>query len=433
MASVQYPQRDPAGAPDARDPAGGRTGRTALAVLLGPVSPRTWWNVIGLVVSLLLAAMAFTAVTVALLAAATVSWVVGLGTLTMAWALRLAGWLAALDQRRLRQFTGTALELPPAPDLPPGVAGRHRRRALVQWPAARRPLWYELAHLPATAVAAFLAAIWLTNSIEFTGLLVGGGLGPVGRVFVVLLGVAGLLVWPLVVRLAVAADLFVARSLFGPGQKDQLSSEVRRLAETRALAVQSAEGERRRIERDLHDGFQPKLVSLALELGLAKAHFDSDPASARSLLDQAHQEAKTAVEDLRNLVRGIHPSVLDERGLDAALSGLVANCAVPVQVDLHLDHRPDRVPETVAYFVVAEAVTNVTKHAAATRAWVDISWAGDDLRVVVRDDGRGGATAAPGGGLTGLAARVAAVDGHFSVLSPPGGPTTIEAVIPCGR
>jgi len=403
------------------------------AVIVGPMSPRSWWEAVGLVVSLLTGTLAFTVLVPVLLVTAVVSWIVGLGTLMMAWTLRLARWLAGVDQWRLRVFNGVSLPLPPEPELASDLAGRHRRRALVQWPSARRPLWYGVVHLPVTGLAACVAGTWLAFSIEFTGLFIGGGLGPVGQVLVVLLGVAGLLAWPLVIRLAVAADVALAQSLFGASRRDQLSSEVRRLSETRALAVQSAEAERRRIERDLHDGFQPKLVSLALELGLAKAHFDSDPASARSLLDQAHREAKTAVEDLRSLVRGIHPSVLDERGLDAALSALVASCAVPVEVQLRLDRRPDRVSEAAAYFVVAEAITNVTKHAGASRAWVEAGWSGDDLRVIVRDDGHGGATPVPGGGLDGLAARVAAVDGTFSVFSPPGGPTTIEAVIPCGR
>lgn len=137
--------------------------------------------------------------------------------------------------------------------------------------------------------------------------------------------------------------------------------------------------------------------------------------------------------DLRSLVRGIHPSVLDERGLDAALSALVASCAVPVRVDVSLTRRPDRPHEAVAYFVVAEAITNVTKHSSASRASVTIADDGTLLRVLVEDDGKGGAAIEPGGGLAGLAARVAAVDGTLMVSSPDGGPTRVAAVLPCGR
>jgi len=248
----------------------------------------------------------------------------------------------------------------------------------------------------------------------------------------VLTGIGCCFGWPLVARLGSALDVTLARTLLGPSRSGQLSAEVQRLGEARTLAVESAESERRRIERDLHDGLQPKLVSLALELGLARTRFERDPGSAKALIDQAHQEAKTAIEDLRSLVRGIHPSVLDERGLDAALSALIANCPVPVHVEVTLSRRPDQTQEAVAYFVVAESITNVTKHSGATRASVIINEAAGLLRILVEDDGHGGARADPGGGLAGLAARVAAIDGTFAVRSPPGGPTYVEAVIPCG-
>ncbi len=225
----------------------------------------------------------------------------------------------------------------------------------------------------------------------------------------------------------------LARALLGPSRTGQLSAEVEHLGAARAHAVESADSERRKIERDLHDGLQPRLVSLALELGIARARFERDPDYARSLLEQAHEEAKIAIQDLRSLVRGIHPSVLDERGLDAALSALVASCAVPVEVDVSLSGRPDRPQEAVAYFVAAEAITNVTKHSSASSASVTITDDGTFLRVLVADDGKGGAAAEPGGGLAGLAARVAAIDGTFTIISPPGGPTLVEAVMPCGR
>jgi signal transduction histidine kinase len=174
-------------------------------------------------------------------------------------------------------------------------------------------------------------------------------------------------------------------------------------------------------------------VSLALELGLARSRFERDPQYARALLDKAHEEAKIAIQDLRGLVRGIHPSVLDERGLDAALSALVAGCAVPVRVDVSLITRPGRTQEAVAYFVAAEAITNVTKHSSAAAASVTITDDGTLLRVLVEDDGKGGAVIEPSGGLAGLAARVAAIDGTLTVTSPSGGPTQVAAVIPCGR
>jgi signal transduction histidine kinase len=253
----------------------------------------------------------------------------------------------------------------------------------------------------------------------------------------VVAGVAGLVAWPAALRAVPAIDASLGRWLLGPSRASQLSTEVARLSQARSLAVASAAAERRRIERDLHDGLQPQLVNLALDLGLARARLRSDPGAAQSLIDRAHEEAKRAAEDLRNLVRGIHPSVLDERGLDAALSALVAACAVPVSVNVDLPRRPAPTPEAAAYYVVAEAITNISKHAQARKAAVSIGYADGALRgalrVAVEDDGRGGACLEPGGGLEGLAARVASLDGTFELTSPQGGPTRIEAVIPCTR
>jgi signal transduction histidine kinase len=193
-----------------------------------------------------------------------------------------------------------------------------------------------------------------------------------------------------------------------------------------------AEAERRRIERDLHDGLQPRLVSLALGLGIARSRFERDPDYARSLVEQAHEDAKIAMRELRSLVRGVHPSIRDERGLEAALPALVACCAVPVRMDVRLTRRPDRTQETIVYFVVAEAITNVTKHSGAASASVTITDDGRLLRLLVEDDGRGGAAIEPGGGLAGLAARVAAGDGTLTVTSPAGGPTLVSAELPAG-
>jgi signal transduction histidine kinase len=203
-------------------------------------------------------------------------------------------------------------------------------------------------------------------------------------------------------------------------------------AETATL-VQSAEAERRRIERDLHDGLQPRLASLALGLGIARSRFERDPDYARSLVEQAHEDAKMAMRELRSLVHGVHPSIRDEHRLDAALSALLACCAVPVRIDVRLTRRSDRTQETIAYFVVAEAITNVTKHSGAASASVTITDEDTLLRVLVEDDGKGGAAIEPGGGLAGLAARVAAGGGTLTVTSPPGGPTLVSAELPTGR
>jgi signal transduction histidine kinase len=393
----------------------------AWAILTGPIAVRTWRAVANLVASLVIGAVFFAVLIFTLVISGALSWIVGLGILVRSFTLRLSARMARLDRRRIRRLAGVQIEAPPLPEGAPDLTFGQRQRAWSQSPAVRRLVAYQLVRLPVTGAS--LTATGFTCAGMITGL--SGRANP-------LIGVACLLGWPLVIRLGSALDVTLARALLGPSRSGQLSAEVERLGAARTLAVESAEAERRRIERDLHDGLQPKLVSLALELGLAKARFERDPSAARSLLDQAHEEAKTAIQDLRGLVRGIHPSVLDERGLDAALSALVASCVVPVRVEVRLSERPDQAREAVAYFVAAEAITNVTKHSGATRAAVMITQAGGLLRVLVEDDGQGGARVEPGGGLAGLAARVTAVDGTFTVTSPRGGPTYVEAVVPCG-
>ena len=210
------------------------------------------------------------------------------------------------------------------------------------------------------------------------------------------------------------AQRSLARALLSPSNSDALRAQVTQLTETRARVVDAADAERRRIERDLHDGAQQHLVALAMNLGRAKEKMDSDPEGARELVTQAHQEAKDSISALRNVVRGVHPAVLTDRGLDAALSGLASHSPVPVHLDVDVTERPSTTVEAVAYFVVSEALTNVAKHSGATRADVHVERDGDRLLVSVSDDGHGGATEHPGSGLAGLRDRVAAVDGTFA-------------------
>jgi signal transduction histidine kinase len=246
-----------------------------------------------------------------------------------------------------------------------------------------------------------------------------------------LIGVALLFVAPILTRALAVADATMARWLIGSPRQAELTARIGELETSRARVIDAAEAERMRIERDLHDGAQQRLVSLAMELGRAKVKFQSDPQAAAAIVSQAHEQAKEALAELRNLVRGVHPPVLSDRGLDAALSGLAALCPVPVSVTVSLPVRPPAAIEAIAYFVVAEALTNVAKHAKASRAAVTVGYAGSTLSLVIRDDGVGGAD--PNGqGLNGLAARVAGVDGRLIVSSPPGGPTSIEVMLPCG-
>jgi signal transduction histidine kinase len=249
-----------------------------------------------------------------------------------------------------------------------------------------------------------------------------------------LLAAAGLLLGlcaPPLVRGLAAAHVWIARGLLGPTAGAALVAKVEEATARRIVAVDVAAAERRRIERDLHDGAQQRLVALAMDLGMAREKFGRDPEQARALLDEAHEEAKRALTELRNLARGIHPAVLTDRGLDAAISALAGRSTVPVEVSVELARRPPPTVESAAYFVVAEALANVVKHAAARRAAVRIRRDDGHLVVEVRDDGIGGANLQAGSGLAGLADRVAAVDGRFTVSSPAGGPTVIRAELPC--
>ncbi|PPK93120.1 putative sensor protein [Kineococcus xinjiangensis] len=271
---------------------------------------------------------------------------------------------------------------------------------------------------------------------------------PVPVPVVVVAAVLLLLLVPLLARALVVPETAAARALLGPTRSAReavLERRVESLTVTRERAVDSVEAERRRIERDLHDGPQQRLVALAMQLGMAQRALERDPAAAQRLLDKAHGTAKEAISDMRFVARGIHPPVLTDRGLDAALSALAASSAVPVRVDVDLDPardgRPSATSEAIAYFCVSEALTNVAKHAGATRAHVEVRRDGDLLVLRVSDDGVGGAcpsevpvpAGVSGSGLRGLADRVASVDGWIHLDSPVGGPTVLTAGLPWDR
>jgi signal transduction histidine kinase len=244
-----------------------------------------------------------------------------------------------------------------------------------------------------------------------------------------LVGAALCVVAAWAVKAMATAHGALALALLGPSDS-QLRARVEALQASRDRAVDSAEAERRRIERDLHDGAQQRLVALAMDLGMARAKLETDPAAATALVGEAHEEAKRALAELRDLARGIHPAVLADRGLDAAISALAARSPVPVGVEFTAGRLPGPV-ESAAYFVVAEALANAAKHAVASEIGVRITRHRDLLVVEIIDDGVGGADPARGTGLRGLADRVAAVDGHLTITSPTGGPTVIRAELPC--
>lgn len=229
----------------------------------------------------------------------------------------------------------------------------------------------------------------------------------------------------------ILAHLLLTPVLLVPSEAETLRAQAAVEQRRRAQAVQAADIERDRLERDLHDGVQPQLVSIAMTLGLAQRKFDTDPAAAKALLAEALAATRTTTADLRALVRGLRPAILADRGLDAALSALAAGSAIPVRITSHLGERLDRQAELVLYFAISEAIGNAVKHSGATQITVAIRRVEQDVRAEIRDNGRGGAVATPGGGIVGLADRVGAAGGQFTMSSPIGGPTVIEVTVPC--
>lgn len=227
------------------------------------------------------------------------------------------------------------------------------------------------------------------------------------------------------------ANAHFAALFLSPTRNAELRLRVDELTVTRADTVDAQAAELRRIERDLHDGAQARLVSLGMTIGLAEEIFDRDPVTARKLLAEARDVSSTALVELRHLVRGIHPPVLAERGLDGAIRALALNLRIPTNVDSDLTGRLPTPVESAAYFAMAEALTNVTRHSNASFAFVSIKWHGEVLHMEVGDDGRGGADPSRGTGLGGIGRRLAAFDGTMALSSPPGGPTIVTMELPC--
>lgn len=378
------------------------------------------------------------------------------GLLLVMGALRVARLLAALQRRTLSRFAHVTVDAPPRFERGSSVLGRIDRRLKDR--AAWRAVAYLVTRLPLAAVQGWLVAFAACAVIDILYPLIwsflrnsraGTHLGPVrvvtpfpfgglaiatwpGTFLACLIGVALAAAAALLARPAVAADAWLARSLLGPGA---LAQRVRELERTRSLAVDSAAAALRRVERDLHDGAQVRLTSLALHLGMAqeKASDESpDLDVLRELLTGAHADAQGALTELRDLVRGIHPPVLDN-GLPEALASLAAASAIPVTVEADVPRRPSPAIETIAYFCAAELVANAVKHSFANAVTVKVhnhperQWA---LLLEVADDGVGGADPARGSGLSGLAERVAVVDGVLGISSPRGGPTVVTVELP---
>ncbi|MET1071060.1 MAG: histidine kinase [Umezawaea sp.] len=219
--------------------------------------------------------------------------------------------------------------------------------------------------------------------------------------------------------------------MLAPTARATLATRVQELAESRADTVDAQAAELRRIERDLHDGAQARLVALGMSLGMAEDLLSRDPDAARTLLTEARESSTLALSELRDLVRGIHPPVLSDRGLDGAVRALGLALPLPVDVDIEMAGRAQAPVESAVYFAVAETLANVAKHSAASSAWIRIRHADDRLAVMIGDDGRGGAEVVAGGGLRGIERRLAAFDGTLGLASPAGGPTIVTLELPC--
>ncbi|MEV0677827.1 sensor domain-containing protein [Actinosynnema sp. NPDC050436] len=383
---------------------------------------------------------------VPLLAVSVSTMVVWVGFPLLALTLVLARGAASLERSWLRVALGVDIP-PPYRRLPEGSLYT-RTKAMLTDPATWRDFAYWMVMLPlgivefAVVVALWPAVLaltffplvwhWLPGTLEVS---IGDATWLVDSLGKALpLSVLGLLLGVLVLPVVKAlgrAHAALAQGLLGPSRTRFLEAETDRLSASRARGVEAAEAERRRIERDLHDGAQQRLVAVAMGLGRARGKMESDPQAAAELIAEAHADAKLAISELRDLARGIYPSVLGDRGLDAALSSLAAKCPIPVDVSVDVEPRPPTAVESAAYFTVAEALTNIAKHAGATRAAVKVTRTENSVVVEVTDNGHGGAQIRPGGGLAGLADRAATIDGVVVVVSPVGGPTVIRTELPC--
>lgn len=282
-------------------------------------------------------------------------------------------------------------------------------------------MWRAIGNLVIGTIIGFGALTWVSSSADLAGFLgrsVGIG-GPAVEVLVATLLAAGGIVGLSFLYRIISIAIITA------GAKEA------QLREQREGAVRAADVERTRIERDLHDGVQPRLVSVAMTLGLAQQHIDDDPETAKALVAEAHTSIKSAITELRQLARGIYASVLDDRGLDAALSAVAARSHVPVHLDVRVDGRCSRDAEAAIYFAIAESLTNAAKHSRSSECRVVVRQRDDTLWARVEDNGIGGATVIPGGGLDGIHNRVIAAGGTITLNSPQGGPTSLEVSVPC--
>ncbi len=436
-------------APETEDAAGlqglARRARNPIrAFLLSPIHPATWYANAAIGIGLFLGVFAFAAL-ISLASAGLATIVAGVGLLFLALAIEGSRFFARMERWRATLGAPTRLLAHPY---------RPLRGSLVEFLRAEyadenrwRDVLYVAVNFPlsiiefAVILSLWSLALWLVTSPlwydvagtslpEYLGLLAGhDALTVLVRTT---LGAALLPVAASVSQLVMALHRAVVAGLLSTSESRELRRQVETLKESRSAVLDVEASELHRIERDLHDGAQQRLVMLNIDLGLASERIDTDPAAAKQLVLEGQEQARQALAELRDLVRGIAPSILLDRGLVPALSSIAGRGPVPtvVRSDLPPGMRLPPAVERAAYFVVAEALANVAKHSGAKGCEVRCRRDGARLVVEVSDDGAGGATLEPGGGLAGLAGRVAGVDGTFTVTSPPGGPTVVHADLP---
>jgi signal transduction histidine kinase len=408
----------------------------------------TWWTLTHLVTDLAVGVVTFSVV-IALLATTLGLLVTVVGAIGVFWLLMVVSrGFGHMERSRAAALLGVQL-LDPVPPLQATSWWKRlleRARSGARW----KEVGYCLLLLPlgvlnlvivsaawCGALALVLLPLYVSALPDDTAKFYFFDVGQDDAWLVALVGVVGVVLFaPWVTVVMGRLNAVTCAWFLGPDERALQEARVRAAESGRVAAVGSAEAERRRIERDLHDGAQQRLVSLAMELGATREHFDDEDKEAiRARIVHAHEEAKSALQEIRDLVRGIHPVILEDRGLDAALSAVVARAPIPVSLEVSVTPRPSPEVESAAYFVVSEALTNVARHSAATHAAVSVVRVDETLVIEVRDDGTGGATdpanGSDGTGLAGLRERAASLGGSIHLDSPVGGPTILRAVLPC--
>ena len=428
----------------------------AARIIRSPLHPATWYATGAIVAGFWVELFAFLFL-IGILSTGISTLFIGIGVVFIAVAIEGARIVARIERRRAMAADPTPLV--PHAYRPYGTGVRDLVMALFLDPNRWRDLGYVFIAFPLTvlefaAVATLWTAVLVLLSIPVwlvtTGALLGtvdprviGGasavldsLSPTGTATVAIIAaIAGLVLLPVASFTAqglMELHRMVVAGLLCDSGTQALERRVETLEESRKAVLDVEASELRRIERDLHDGAQQRLVMLTINLGLAAERIDTDPEAAKGLVTDARDQARLALAEIRDLVRGIAPSILMDRGLVAALSALAGRSPVPTVVlsSLPAGERLPDAAERAAYFVVAEALANVAKHSGATRCEIHVRRDGALLVVEIQDDGRGGAQLLPSGGLTGLAGRVEALDGSLTLSSPDGGPTVVRAVVP---